>query len=170
MWRAFSQLVIFMYLMDEETSLLVLIPVGIGTIIEMWKVQKVTPVDWRRLRLKPLTEAEAEQQTCQFDSESMRYLFMLPQLFINYRLKSVAHLPWRSFMYKAFNTFINDVLAFIIIMPTAHRLACFRDDFVFLIYLYQRWLYPVDTSRMDEAAIAGGEMKIADKSKDKKTQ
>uniref|UniRef100_A0A1B6H7J5 Lipid scramblase CLPTM1L n=1 Tax=Homalodisca liturata TaxID=320908 RepID=A0A1B6H7J5_9HEMI len=212
MWRAFSQLVIFMYLMDEETSLLVLIPAGIGTIIEMWKVQKVTPVDWRRLRLKPLTLTEAEQQTRQFDSESMRYLsyvlyplcvgaaaysliyeshrswyswcihslvngvyafgflFMLPQLFINYRLKSVAHLPWRSFMYKAFNTFIDDVFAFIITMPTAHRLACFRDDFVFLIYLYQRWLYPVDTSRMDEAAIAGGEMKIADKSKDKKTQ
>lgn len=24
-------------------------------------------------------------------------------------------------------------------MPTSHRLACFRDDVVFLIYLYQRW-------------------------------
>lgn len=60
---------------------------------------------------------------------------MLPQLFINYKLKSVAALPWRSFMYKAFNTFIDDVFAFIITMPTAHRLACFRDDIVFLIYL-----------------------------------
>jgi hypothetical protein len=28
------------------------------------------------------------------------FLFMLPQLFLNYRLKTVAHLPWRSFMYK----------------------------------------------------------------------
>lgn len=28
------------------------------------------------------------------------FLFMLPQLFINYRLKSVAHLPWKTFMYK----------------------------------------------------------------------
>ena len=34
-------------------------------------------------------------------------------------------------------------------MPTAHRVACFRDDIVFLIYLYQRWLYPVDKSRID---------------------
>lgn len=67
------------------------------------------------------------------------FLFMLPQLFVNYKLKSVAHLPWRSFMYKAFNTFIDDVFAFIITMPTAHRVACFRDDAVFLIYLYQRW-------------------------------
>jgi len=209
MWRAFSQLVIFMYLMDEETSLLVLIPAGISTLIEMWKVQKVVPVDWRRLRLKPQKLTKAEEQTRQFDAECMKYLsyilyplcigaavysliyeshrswyswcihslvngvyafgflFMLPQLFINYRLKSVAHLPWRSFMYKAFNTFIDDMFAFIITMPTAHRLACFRDDFVFLVYLYQRWLYPVDKTRMDEAAISAGEMKTED---DKKTQ
>lgn len=67
------------------------------------------------------------------------FLFMLPQLFINYRLKSVAALPWRAFTYRAFNTFIDDIFAFIITMPTAHRVACFRDDVVFLIYLYQRW-------------------------------
>lgn len=78
------------------------------------------------------------------------FLFMLPQLFINYKLKSVAALPWRSFMYKAFNTFIDDVFAFIITMPTAHRLACFRDDIVFIVYLYQRWLYPVDATRLDD--------------------
>ncbi|KAK2117491.1 Cleft lip and palate associated transmembrane protein 1 [Saguinus oedipus] len=101
------------------------------------------------------------------------FLFMLPQLFVNYKvrrpmppaapspvppaapspmppaadlclsllfqLKSVAHLPWKAFTYKAFNTFIDDVFAFIITMPTSHRLACFRDDVVFLVYLYQRW-------------------------------
>lgn len=63
------------------------------------------------------------------------FLFMLPQLFVNYKLKSVAALPWRAFMYKAFNTFIDDIFAFIITMPTAHRIACFRDDIVFIIYL-----------------------------------
>ena len=75
------------------------------------------------------------------------FVFMLPQLFVNYRLKSVAHLPWRAFMYKAINTFIDDIFAFIIVMPTAHRLACFRDDVVFIIYLFQRWIYPVDYKR-----------------------
>ena len=44
-----------------------------------------------------------------------------------------------SFEFQAFNTFIDDVFAFIISMPTAHRLACFRDDLVFVVYLYQRW-------------------------------
>jgi len=29
------------------------------------------------------------------------------QLFINYKLKSVAHLPWRVLAYKAFNTFVD---------------------------------------------------------------
>ena len=55
-------------------------------------------------------------------------------------------------MYKAFNTFIDDVFAFIITMPTSHRVACFRDDVIFLIYLYQRWLYPVDKTRVDMGA------------------
>ena len=40
LWRAFSQSVIFFYLMDEETSLLVLIPAGVGALIEIWKVTK----------------------------------------------------------------------------------------------------------------------------------
>jgi hypothetical protein len=87
---------------------------------------------------------------------------MLPQLFINYKLKSVAALPWRAFMYKAFNTFIDDIFAFIITMPTAHRVACFRDDIVFIIYLYQRWLYPVDKTRIDESSSIAEALDAAD--------
>jgi len=61
---------------------------------------------------------------------------MTPQLFINYQLKSVAHMPWKVLMYKAFNTFIDDVFSFVVAMPTAHRIACLRDGFVlFLFYL-----------------------------------
>jgi len=76
------------------------------------------------------------------------FIIMTPQLFINYKLKSVAHLPWKFFMYRALNTFIDDLFAFIIKMPTMHRLSCFRDDIVFFIFLYQRWIYPVDMSRI----------------------
>jgi len=78
------------------------------------------------------------------------FIMMTPQLFINYHLQSVAHLPWRVFVYKALNTFIDDLFAFIIKMPTMHRLACFRDDLVFLVYLYQRWAYRVDRTRANE--------------------
>lgn len=189
LWRTFSQIVVFFYLLDEKTSMLVLVPAGIGTIIELWKSKRILKLE---ISLKGIKFQKAsdttgqdksgsESYTRQVDKEAMRYLsyllyplciggavysliyqphkswyswtinslvngvyafgflFMLPQLFINYKLKSVAALPWRAFMYKAFNTFIDDIFAFIITMPTSHRVACFRDDIVFLIYLYQRW-------------------------------
>ena len=75
------------------------------------------------------------------------FITMTPQLFMNYKLKSVAHLPWKFMIYRALNTFIDDLFAFIIRMPTMHRVSCFRDDVVFFIYLYQRWIYPVDKER-----------------------
>ena len=49
---------------------------------------------------------------------------------------------------QAFNTFIDDVFAFIITMPTSHRIAVFRDDLVFVVYLYQRWWVRVDTTQL----------------------
>lgn len=42
------------------------------------------------------------------------FILMTPQLFINYKLKSVAHLPWRMLTYKFINTFIDDLFAFVI--------------------------------------------------------
>jgi hypothetical protein len=75
------------------------------------------------------------------------FILMTPQLFLNYKLKSVAHLPWRAMVYRFINTFIDDVFAFIIKMPTMHRVSVLRDDIVFFIYLYQRWIYPIDQSR-----------------------
>ena len=78
------------------------------------------------------------------------FIMMTPQLFINYKLKSVAHLPWRMMTYKALNTFIDDIFAFVIKMPTMYRLGCFRDDIVFFIFLYQRYIYKEDKTRVNE--------------------
>lgn len=78
------------------------------------------------------------------------FIMMTPQLFINYKLKSVAHLPWRMMTYKALNTFIDDIFAFVIKMPTMYRLGCFRDDIVFFIFLYQRYVYKEDKTRVNE--------------------
>ncbi|KAK9508000.1 hypothetical protein O3M35_007754 [Rhynocoris fuscipes] len=83
------------------------------------------------------------------------FIMMTPQLFINYKLKSVAHLPWRMMSYKCLNTFIDDIFAFVIKMPTMYRLGCFRDDIVFFIFLYQRWIYKTDPSRVNEYGFSG---------------
>nr|CAG4643808.1 EOG090X032C [Lepidurus arcticus] len=78
------------------------------------------------------------------------FIMMTPQLFINYKLKSVAHLPWRMLTYKALNTFVDDLFSFVIRMPTLYRIGCFRDDIVFFIFLYQRYIYRVDPARVNE--------------------
>ncbi|RYP79957.1 hypothetical protein DL770_006432 [Monosporascus sp. CRB-9-2] len=83
------------------------------------------------------------------------FLMMVPSLYINYRLKSVAHMPAKAMMYKFLNTFIDDLFAFTIKMPFLHRLATFRDDIIFFIYLYQRWAYKTDYSRVNEFGQGG---------------
>lgn len=45
---------------------------------------------------------------------------------------------------------IDDFFSFVIKMPLLHRLACFRDDVVFIVLLYQYWIYKVDATRVNE--------------------
>jgi len=195
--NAASQLIIFLYLLDNETSWLIIISSFVGMCIEVWKIKKAFHVSTKKWRGIPFISIEdrgsyKKSKTKEYDELAMRYLsyllfplvlgyavyslyyethrsvysfiistlvgcvytfgfiMMTPQLFINYKMKSVAHLPWKVFMYKALNTFIDDLFAFIIKMPTLHRLSCFRDDLIFGIYLYQRWKYPVDKTRANE--------------------
>ncbi|CAG0880629.1 unnamed protein product [Darwinula stevensoni] len=89
------------------------------------------------------------------------FIMMTPQLFINYKMKSVAHLPWRMLTYKFLNTFIDDIFAFVIKMPTMYRIGCFRDDIVFFIFLYQRYIYRVDPSRVNEFGFSKEELEKA---------
>ena len=204
----FFQTVIFLYLMDNDTSWMILASSGVGLAIEGWKCTKA--VKSVSLETKPgstfptlvivPTDSYTMSPTKLYDDEAMRYLnhaiyplvvgyslyslaydshksyyswllgstvnfvysfgfvLMTPQLFINYKLKSTAHMPWKTFMYKALNTFIDDLFAFIIKMPTMHRLSCLRDDFIFFIYLYQRWSYGVDKKRANEFGQVGEDL------------
>ncbi|KAL8942239.1 MAG: hypothetical protein Q9211_001484 [Gyalolechia sp. 1 TL-2023] len=83
------------------------------------------------------------------------FLMMVPSLYINYRLKSVAHMPAKAMTYKFLNTFIDDLFAFTIKMPTLHRLATLRDDVIFFVYIYQAWAYKVDYTRVNEFGQGG---------------
>ncbi|ODO09245.1 hypothetical protein I350_02845 [Cryptococcus amylolentus CBS 6273] len=106
------------------------------------------------------------------------FVQLVPQLIINYKLKSVAHMPMKAMMYKTLSTVVDDFFAFCIRMPWLHRLACFRDDVVFLILLYQRWIYRVDYSRVNEygqvnegmVEDVGGDVKEGAKAETKKTK
>ncbi|KAF7840199.1 cleft lip and palate transmembrane protein 1-like protein [Senna tora] len=203
-----SQLIVFLYLLDNDTSWMILASSGIGCIIEFWKIGKAMHIEIDRTGRIPMLkfrdrESYVRNKTKEYDDIAMKYLsyvlfflavcfsiyslkydrhkswyswilssltscvymfgfiMMCPQLFINYKLKSVAHLPWRQMTYKFLNTIIDDLFAFVIKMPTLHRLSVFRDDVIFLIYLYQRWIYPVDKKRVNEFGFGGEDDQVA---------
>jgi hypothetical protein len=91
------------------------------------------------------------------------FLMMVPSLYINYRLKSVAHMPAKAMTYKFLNTFIDDLFAFTIKMPTLHRLATLRDDVIFFVYLYQSYKYKVDYTRVNEFGQGGDDEQVEEK-------
>lgn len=205
-FNVFQSIVVLLYVLDNDTNMVVRISVFVGLLIEIWKIHKVTNIEidyeerWfgiiPRVRLTD-KGSYVHSSTKEYDVLAFRYLswalypllgcyavysllylehkgwyswvlsmlygflltfgfiMMTPQLFINYKLKSVAHLPWRMLSYKFLNTFIDDIFAFVIKMPTMYRLGCFRDDIVFFIYLYQRWIYRVDPKRMNEFGTSG---------------
>jgi len=78
------------------------------------------------------------------------FLSLTPQIYINYRLQSVAHLPMKAFMYKIFNTFIDDIFAFVVKMPLKHKIMTLRDDLIFVVFVYQWFIYRTDKSRANE--------------------
>ena len=49
---------------------------------------------------------------------------MVPQLYMNYKLKSVAAMPWRQMSYKFLNTIIDDLYTHTRTHHTATAPAC----------------------------------------------
>ncbi|KAJ3147446.1 hypothetical protein HDU86_007996 [Geranomyces michiganensis] len=199
-----QQAIIFLYLLDNDTSWLILGSSGVGLLIEAWKINKTVIV--KRKQSFPFLQfidrvppSKLVSETRKYDEMAFKYvswamypclagyavysliyeehkswysyvvgtlvgfvygfgfISMTPQLFINYKMKSVAHMPWKTFMYKALNTFVDDLFAFVIKMPWLHRIACLRDDVVFLVYLYQKYIYGVDKRRRNEYGQVGEE-------------
>ena len=154
--NTFFQVVILLYLLDNDTSFMVLMSNGMGVVIEVWKISKAVKVSlfdtdgkvsitWKE------TETYTSSKTKEYDEIATDHLMfvtmplvcgygvyslfyqkhrgwyswiintlvgfiymfgfvmMTPQLFINYKLQSVAHLNWRTMTYKSINTFIDDL-------------------------------------------------------------
>ena len=69
------------------------------------------------------------------------FILLTPQVYLNYKLKSVEHLPLKVLSYKFLNTIIDDLFAFAVDTPTLYRISVFKDDVIFVIYIYQMIKY-----------------------------
>lgn len=56
------------------------------------------------------------------------FILMTPQLYMNYRLKSVDHMNWRGMEYRFITTIIDDLFAFMVTMPAFRRVLQRRLD------------------------------------------
>lgn len=81
---------------------------------------------------------------------SFGFLGMIPQLVVNYRLKTVAGMSKAALVYKFINTFIDDLYTFVSKMPLMTKIACFRDDVIFVIWVIQCCIYDTDPTRPNE--------------------
>ena len=66
---------------------------------------------------------------------------MTPQVYLNYKLKSVEHMPWKLLTFRFLNTIIDDLFVFAVKTPTMYRISCFKDDVIFVIFIYQLIAY-----------------------------
>lgn len=201
LWRGFGTLLIFVHLL-EETSLLVLLPVGLGACVEVWKVFKVFKIQLHRksARFHVNKLDEDERKTVEYDAQASRYLSylvyplcisggvfslaylrqksyyfwlintlvtgvyalgflsMAPQIYINYKLKSVSHLQGAVLMYRGVNTLISDLCSCASFFyssasfSSSHQLSCFRDELLFLLYLYHRRSFAIKPRRRESGS------------------
>ncbi|KAL0214494.1 hypothetical protein P9112_006678 [Eukaryota sp. TZLM1-RC] len=198
LFNTVMQTIILLYLVDSETSFVVIITSGIGLIIEYFKLFKCFDLVFivkKGIKLPWLkAKSSYDSNTRKYDSKAMTFVMvcllpiilgysiwtyynssfkstyswiittlvnisfafsfaqMVPQVYINYKLKSVAHINYRTLSYKFFTTIIDDFSTFVLKLPLLYKIACFRDDVVFVILMVQRFIYPVDKKRIEGTA------------------
>jgi hypothetical protein len=128
----FFQIIIFLYLMDnnQETSWMILIGQGFGLLIEIWKVFKALKYEvYRvpgsiipRIRLQENAQelTETESETKKYDEMAYRYLSWIayPLLFgyAIYSLYYDEHKSWYSYVLKTLVGFVY-MFGFITMTP-----------------------------------------------------
>ncbi|XP_041799172.1 cleft lip and palate transmembrane protein 1-like protein [Chelmon rostratus] len=114
LWRCLSTLLIFLHLL-EETSLLVLLPVGLGACVEVWKVFKVFNIQWLSKSSKVHVNKldEEERRTVEYDTQASRYLsYLVYPLCISGAIFSLAYLRQKSYYSWLINSLVTGVYAF----------------------------------------------------------
>ena len=114
--------IIFLYLMDNETSYLIILSSGFGIILDGWKLYRATKFKkTERFPYFTLEDKETyvESETKQYDETAMRYMsYALFPFMIGYTVYSLLyneHKGWYSFI---INTLVGSIYTFGFIQMT----------------------------------------------------
>ena len=96
------------------------------------------------------------------------FILMTPQIYLNYKLQSVEHFPFKVMIFKFLDTIVDDLEIFALKTPTLYRVFCFKDDVIFVIYLFQLWKYR--NNKIVDQFKKNKELEDKDKDNDKKNK
>ncbi len=187
------EIVFLLYLLDNESSKLIVIFRIVGIIVTLWKIKKTIKVIFKNsFPFIGLEHYEWYKNLEQVDSNAIHYMYyllvplfaiyvlykiyfinfaqiswysfvlesfvafivlfgfirMTPQLYINYKLKSVDHLPWKTLIYRFLSTIVDDFFAFMITMPWLQRAMYFRDGNYFSYHRYHIFVLPLSEKNL----------------------
>ncbi|KAE8706787.1 Transmembrane CLPTM1 family protein isoform 2 [Hibiscus syriacus] len=158
------QLIVFLYLLDNETSWMILASSGIGCCIEFWKIGKAMHIEIDRSGRIPMLrfrdrDSYASNKTKEYDDIAMKYLsyvlFFLVICFSIYSLMYERHKSWYSWILSSLTSCANDLQ-----VPQHHyrRSLCIchkNANTPSAQSSVMRWIYPVDKKRVNEFGFGG---------------
>ncbi|KAF5745076.1 cleft lip and palate transmembrane protein 1 [Tripterygium wilfordii] len=112
-----SQLIVFLYLLNNETSWMILASSGIGCCIEFWKIGKAMHLEIDRSRFIPLLrfrdrESYAKNKTKEYDDLAMKYLsYVLFFLAACFSIYSLMYEPQKGWFYHDVSTIVYKLQA-----------------------------------------------------------
>lgn len=131
--NAVFHLVIFLYLLDNDTTYMILFSNGIGLLIEFWKITKAVSFSrskehWTGFILEPIGHEYYESPTAKHDKYAVTHLsyavYPLVLGYAAYTLNFSTHKSWYSWILSSLTGFVH-VFGFILMTPQ-----------VFGIYIY----------------------------------
>ncbi|KAI5709718.1 hypothetical protein M8J75_002678 [Diaphorina citri] len=144
-FNVFQSVVVLLYVLDNDANTLIRISCFVSVGIELWKINKVLDISFaagrKALGFIPIPDFKdkgsyVESSTKQYDELAFKYLsWALFPLLAGYAVYSLLYLEHKGWYSWVLNMLYGFLLTF---------------DIVFFIFLYQRWIYKIDPTRVNE--------------------
>merc|ERR1712232_1358477 len=109
----FFQLVIFLYLLDNDTSYMVLVSNGVGIAIEFWKLSKALSISFAGGKISWNENESYKTKTKEYDEIATSHLlFVTMPLVAGYGMYSLLYLRHKNFYSWGLNTLVGFIYMF----------------------------------------------------------